>query len=251
MTRPLALLALLASSALAAPAGAFDIAAMSEAERGAFRAEIRAYLLDNPEVLMEAIGVLEERQAAETARADESLVADNAAALFETPGQWVGGNPDGDITMVEFVDYRCGYCRRAHDDVKELVSSDGNIRFLLKEFPILGDASTVSSRFALATRMVEGDAAYGAVQDALIGLKPAPGEKVLLQLAKSLDLDGKAILSAMENPEIDRIISENRALAGAMQINGTPTFVIGDELLRGYVPLDAMRGIVADLREDG
>ncbi len=143
-------------TALSTPAFAFDITAMTEDERAMFRAEVRSYLLDNPEVIMEAVAALEAKQAAAQADAEKNMVAANAKMLFDDGYSWVGGNPDGDITVIEFSDYRCGYCRKAMKEVEELVESDGNIRFILKEFPILGEASLVSSRFAIAALTVAG-----------------------------------------------------------------------------------------------
>ncbi len=150
---------------IASPLAAFDMDAMTDAERDAFRAEIRAYLLDNPEVLMEAIAVLEERQASQQAQGDIDLVSVNAEAIFNDGYSWVGGNPDGDITVVEFMDYRCGYCKKAHPEVTELLGTDGNIRFIVKEFPILGDQSVLAARFAIAVKKVMGDDAYGRAHD--------------------------------------------------------------------------------------
>lgn len=238
--------ALVALTAL--PAVAFDIEAMTEAERQSFRGEIRDYLLDNPEVLMEAIGVLEERQAEAQAQGDVSLVRDNAEAIFEDGHSWEGGNPDGDVTVVEFMDYRCGYCRRAHPEVEELIASDGNIRYIVKEFPILGDESVLASRFALAVQQVAGDDAYARIHDRLITMRAAVSEASLIALATDEDLDADTVMAAMSDPEVARIIAENRALAQRLQINGTPSFIFGDQLLRGYAPLDAMRSVVEEQR---
>lgn len=249
MKRHLAAL-LLAGTALATPASALDLDSMSEAERAAFRAEVRAYLLDNPEVIMEAVAVLEERQAAQQVAQDADLVKANASDLFEDENSWVGGNPEGDVTMVEFIDYRCGYCRRAHDDVAQLIESDGDIRFIIKEFPILGEASLVSSQFAVATRLVEGDAAYKQVSDGLIKLKADPEAPVLQAMADSLGLDGPAIIEKMDSPEVNEIIAENRALGQRLNISGTPTFVMDDMVLRGYMPLAQMQDITAQLRAE-
>ena len=117
---------------LTAPiAQAFDIETMSDAERDIFRAEIRDYLLENPEVLMEAIAVLEERREAESAVADIHLIEQHRSAIFDDGYSYIGGNPDGDVTVVEFLDYRCGYCKRAFPAVEELLASDGNIRLVL------------------------------------------------------------------------------------------------------------------------
>ncbi len=245
LTTTLAALTLTATSAFA-----LDLDEMTDGERDAFRAEVRAYLLDNPEVLMEAIGVLEARQAQAEVLRDEQLAELNASALFDDGFSYVGGNPDGDITVVEFVDYRCGFCRRAHPEVQELVSSDGNIRIITKEFPILGEQSLLASRFAVATKAVAGDEAYKQISDALMALRSDVTEASLGTLAEAFDLDADAIFSEMESDATRDVIAANRDLGDRMQITGTPTFVFGDQLIRGYVDLDQMREIVKAQRED-
>ncbi|WP_245831639.1 DsbA family protein [Salibaculum halophilum] len=241
----------LAALALAAtPALGLEIDDMTEAERAAFRAEVRAYLMDNPEVLMEAIGVLEQRQAEAEAQADGQLVAQNRAALFEDGHSWVGGNPEGDITVVEFLDYRCGYCKRAHPEVADLIASDGEIRYIIKEFPILGDQSVLASRFALAVQTVAGDAAYKTVSDALMAQRADVTEASLTELANTLGLDTDAIMEKMSSDTVDSVLQSNRMLAQRMQITGTPTFVFEDQMVRGYAPLDAMKQIVEEVRAD-
>ncbi|MFV1439716.1 DsbA family protein [Phaeobacter sp. JH20_36] len=235
---------------IAPAASALDLGKMSAEERAAFGAEVRAYLLENPEVILEAVNKLEQQQAADEAARDDALVAENMTALHDDGFSWVGGNPEGDITLVEFMDYRCGYCRRAAPEVEKLVSGDGNIRLIIKEFPILGEASVLTSRFAIATKMVAGDEAYKMVHDALITLGGEPNEGTLRRLAEGLDLDADAILARMSDPEIARQLQETRALAQQLAISGTPTFVLGDELLRGYLPADQMEIMVAEIREN-
>ncbi len=243
-------LMLLAAALLASPAAA-EIVDMSDEERAAFREEVREYLLANPEVLMEAIGILESRQAEAQAQADMDLVAEHADALFEDGKSWVGGNPDGDVTMVEFLDYRCGYCRRAHPEVNDLVETDGDIRYVVKEFPILGEQSVLASQFAIATRNVVGDEAYKDVHDALMTLRSDVTQPALERIADDLGLDASAIAAAMDAPEVAEEISSNRALAQSMGISGTPTFVVGDQMLRGYLPLEQMMQVVDRVRNEG
>lgn len=235
-------------AALASPVAALDLETMTEAERAAFRAEVRAYLLENPEVLMEAIEVLEAREATTQASTDAALVTANYDALVRDGHSWVGGNPDGDVTIIEFLDYRCGFCKRAFPEVEELVASDGNIRVIVKEFPILGPQSVMASRFAIATKLTAGDDAYKTIHDDLMEMRGNVSGPALQRIADTAGLDGEAILAAMELPAVDEIISENRELAQAMQITGTPTFVIGGQMLRGFLPLEGMRAIVADER---
>ena len=233
------------------PTLALDLGAMSDADRAAFRAEVRAYLMDNPEVNMEAVQALEERQAQAQAQADRDVVAGNAQIIFDDGYSWVGGNPEGDITIVEFMDYRCGFCRRAVPEVDKLLASDGNIRFVIKEFPILGEQSLLMSRFAIATKQVAGDEAYKLVHDVLMELNGDVTTEVLTRLAGDLDLDAEAILARMEAPEVTRVIAETRALAQALNIQGTPSFVVKDEVLRGFLPADQMQMVVDAKREEG
>ena len=221
---------------------------MSAEDRSAFQGEVRSYLLENPEVIVEALNLLEARQEMAKAEADMSLVADNADDIFDDGYSWVGGNPDGDITLVEFMDYRCGYCRKAVPEVAELLAQDGNIRFVVKEFPILGEASLISSRFAIATKQVAGDEAYGQVHDALMEFTGNPDEVTLSRLAKGLGLDAQAILDHMDSEDVTKEIQETRELARRLQITGTPTFVLQDEMIRGYVPAAHMQTLVDDKR---
>lgn len=248
-----AFLALLAAGALALPAQAFDLEAMSEAESAAFGAAVRSYLLENPEVLMEVIGVLEDKQAAAQVADDASLVSVHAEALFDDGYSHVAGNPDGDITIVEFVDYRCSYCRRAFPEVAELIEADGNIRLILKEFPILGEDSLTAARFAVSAQILFGDDAYGPLHDALMVMRGNVTADSLMAQAEHLGLDGGAILAGMSDPEVDRRLGANHQLASLMQITGTPTFVVGGQMLRGYLPLEGMRQVVAEERaaQDG
>jgi protein-disulfide isomerase len=245
--RRLATAATLATSLFVLPAQA----EMSDAERAAFRDEVRAYLLENPEVLVEAMDILQMREQDAAAQRDLQMLADNSETIFQNAADWVGGNPDGDVVLVEFMDYRCGYCRKAYSEVEELVNSDGNIRFVVKEFPILGEASLLSSQFAISVRQLHGDQAYKAAHDALISLRGEPTTETLERLASDLGLDPQPILARMGSDEVKAVISANHALADTMEISGTPTFVLKNMMLRGYVPLDAMRDIVAETRADG
>lgn len=242
--------AVLSLMALTAPAQAFDITNMSEDERAALREEIRSYLLDNPEVIMEAVSVLEQRQAEAQAQGDIDLVRINAEAIFEDGHSWVGGNPEGDVTLVEFTDYRCSFCRRAHPELEQLLELDGNIRFIIKEFPILGEESVLSSRFAIAVKQIAGDEAYKAAHDALISYRGAITPQALERIAGDLDLDAAAIIPHMTSDEVTQVIAANHALAGRLQISGTPTFVLEDQLLRGYMPLADMQALVAQIRQE-
>ena len=239
---------LLAGTALALATALPAAAEMTAAEREAFRAEVRAYLLENPEVLLEAMNALEMREQVAAAERDRQMLAEQSDAIFNDPASWVGGNPEGDITVVEFIDYRCGYCRKAWQEVDALVAQDGNIRFVLKEFPILGEESVLSSRFAIAVLQLHGGEAYKAAHDALLSLRADATPEALVRVAEELGLEPQPILDRMQAPEVTKVIEDNHRLAQTMEVSGTPTFVVGGTMVRGYVPLEAMQQIVAEQR---
>ncbi|MFQ1700992.1 DsbA family protein [Loktanella agnita] len=236
--------------ALGTPAAALDLDAMTEAERTAFGAEVRAYILENPTIIREAIGVLQAREQAEQAAADTAMAQAATDALFNDGYSFVGGNPDGDITIVEFLDYSCGYCKRAFPEVESLVSQDGNIRFIVKELPILGEQSVIAAQFAVATQIVMGDETYKQVHDTLMEFRGDINTQSLTRLSDTLGLETQAIFAKMGDEAVTDVINANRALAQQLQISGTPTFIIDDQMLRGYVPLADMEQIVASLRDD-
>ncbi|WP_107497993.1 DsbA family protein [Thalassobius sp. I31.1] len=242
---------LLLAGSTALSAQAFDLSAMSEAEEVEFGEAVRAYLLENPEVIMEAVAILQEREAQQEVARDVDLVAGNLDALHNDGFSWQGGNPDGDITIVEFLDYRCGYCKRAHPEVASLLAEDGNIRLIVKEYPILGEESVLASRFAIAVKQLHGDDAYKLVQDALMAMRGNVNEASLTRIAGEFGHDMAAIATQMNSEDVSDVIRDTRLLGQRMQISGTPSFVIGDHLLRGFLPQAGMQDIVADQRDKG
>jgi protein-disulfide isomerase len=239
-------LALAAAAALFAPAFAQD--ALSPEQRRDVDARIRSYILENPEVLLEALDVLEQRRQQAQASADAELIAAQSAALFQDGHSHVFGNPDGDLTIVEFSDYRCGYCKRAHPEVQRLLESDGGIALVMKEFPILGPDSTLAARAAMAA-LREAPDLYPAFHEAMMEHKGQLDESAVFGIARSVGLEEASLRLSMEDPAIAQAIAANYDLAKALRIEGTPAFVIGDQVLRGFAPYDAMVEIVAQARQ--
>lgn len=246
LVRPLAAITLAASLAL--PVAAFDIGAMTPDQRAAFRAEVRAYLLENPEVLLEAIAELEAQQAAEQAVDDAALVATNAEALFADPASFVGGNPDGDITLVEFIDYNCGFCKRAYPEINQVLDMDGNVRLVVKELPILGPSSEMAARMAIAVLQTEGDAAYEELRDTLMTMRGGLETATLLRIGEAQGLDMQAVTERMNSPEVARVIEDNRNLAARLRLQGTPGYAMDGVIVRGMLPATAMLDLVDQVR---
>lgn len=240
-------LALALTGSLSLPAQALDLQQMTQAERAALHEEIRSYLLSNPDVIRAAL----EDGTAEPAEArvfSNPLIAANAAEIFEDGYSWVGGNPEGDITLVAFMDYQCGYCRRAYGEVAELLERDGNIRLIVKELPILGTKSTSMAKFAVATKRVVGDEAYAALHGALMDYSGPTHNPGLVALLESLGFDATGVLKDMNSQEPRDIIRKNLELAQRLELTGTPSFVMEDEILGGYMTVAQMQQVTDAIR---
>lgn len=222
---------------------------LSEGQRDLLHQEIRAYLLENPEVIFEAIEVFEERRNAAAARADQDLVAEHAEAIFEDGHSWIGGNPDGDVTVIEFSDYRCGFCKRAHPEVKQLLEADPNVRLIVKEFPILGPDSTAAGRMAIAANEVNPEL-YSELNDALMSFPQNLTETSAYRIAKSVGYDIEELKTRAAERDILVKLERNYQLAQNLGLQGTPSFIVGNEIIRGYLPLADMLAVVEREREE-
>ncbi|MFK7945044.1 MAG: DsbA family protein [Paracoccaceae bacterium] len=230
--------------AMAAP---LDLDDMSPADRATFQAEIRAYLLENPEVIMEAIQILEERRQVAAQQADEQIVAQHAKALYEDGFSYVTGNPDGDVTIVEFSDYRCGFCKRAHPMMEELVDRDPNVRVIVKEFPILGPDSVTAGKMALAAMDLEPEK-FSELNDRLMTHAGNLTEQAAYRIAGDVGYDIAALKTRAASSEIDDRLQRNYQLGQALGVQGTPAFVIGSEVIRGFLPIEDMLAAIQEAR---
>ncbi len=211
---------------------------------------IRNYLLSNPGVIVEAINVYEEQQKIAAAAADGDLVKANAEELFNDGFSMIRGNPDGDLTVVEFSDYNCGYCKRAHTEVEKFVEADGNVRLVIKELPILGEGSILAARAALASRAQKDGDLYPAFNDALMTHRGSHSEETVMSLAAQVGLDVDALSVDMQSDEVRDQINRTYALARTLKINGTPAFIIGNEVVRGYIPAERLADFAKAEREE-
>lgn len=240
----LAALPLLAGSpAMAQQSSLPSFSDLDPAQRAALHAEIRAYLLENPEIIVEAIEVLENRRAVQARSADGELIAANAEALYNDGFSHVMGNPDGDVTVVEFLDYRCGYCKRAHPEIKEMLSRDPNIRLIVKEFPILGPASVEAGKLALAALDID-PSLYAELSDRLMNYRGNLTGRVAYRIAGEVGYNIQKLKLRAAGEVIDDRLADNYRVAQALNLTGTPSFVVGTEIIRGYLPVDDMLAAV-------
>ncbi|MFQ5619071.1 MAG: DsbA family protein [Rhodospirillales bacterium] len=239
--------AVLAVLVLGAPPAAAAEDALNPAQKRAVEDVVREYLRSNPEVLLEAIGAIRaKRDAEQQAKVRDNLVS-LRGELENDPASPVGGNPRGNVTIVEFFDYQCPYCKRVFPSVQNLLKTDGNIRYVFKEFPILGPQSVVAARAALAAWKLDRDT-YVPFHTALLRSKGRLSERKIMEVAAQSGLDVKRLRAAMADPGIDKVLARNAEMARALDINGTPGFVIGETVVPGAVDLETLTALVSKAR---
>ena len=205
---------------------------------------VRDYLLREPEVIYEALQVLQERQAAAAAERQRAAIAERRDEITGGAFTPVAGDPEGDVTLVEFFDYRCSYCRRVVSSLRALLQDDPNLRVVFKELPVLGEESVRAARAALASQKQD---RYLPFHFALMEAQDL-SEAGILKLAGQVGLDPDKLREDMAAPEVAREIEANFALANALGIEGTPAFVIGDQLIPGAIDQARMRQLIEEAR---
>ena len=229
-------------------ASTISLAEETSANRQTVEGWVKDYLMQNPEVIRDAIMELQRRETAAKEAAVKTALSANKSMLLNDPGSFVAGNPNGDITVVEFFDYKCGYCKRALPALVDLINDDPNVRVVLKEFPILGPQSVVGARAAIAAmKQARGDD-YMKFHQQLMMTRGDISEGRVMELAGRMGLDPAQLAKDMRAREVEAIISRNHQLASMLDITGTPAFVIGDRIVPGAISLSEMKQIVAEQR---
>ena len=225
-------------------------AAMADAtlppdQKKAFEQLIHDYLLSHPEVLNEALATLKAEDDAKAAAAAHDALVAHRDALLNDPQSPVGGNPKGDVTLVEFFDYRCPYCKQMQPSLEALLKDDPKLRIVYKEFPILGQPSVVATQVALAARK---QGKYDEFHRVMMNTKGQIDDQVIVRVAQSVGLDMDKIKADMAAPEVASVIKSDFELAKALNVRATPVFVVGDEILPGAIDIDMLKGLIANLR---
>ena len=238
----------IALSLVLALAGIAAAAEFNNKQADEIRAIVKQYLIDHPEVIQEALRANEERQQrAEDERRNQALQS-NASDIFHSGDDLVAGNSSGSVTMVEFFDYNCGYCKRAFPDVMKMIQADGDLKLVMKEFPILGPGSVYAARAALASRK---QGKYWEYHLALLGHDGRIDEATADEIARSVGLDVGKLKTDMKSDDVTRVIQRNMMLAEALRIEGTPAFIIDDVLIPGAVGFEALTATVKGVRDQG
>ncbi len=217
------------------------------AQESAIRKIVRDYLVDHPEVLIEALQVYQAREKAAAAERKRAALKAHSGALNGSPDDPVIGNPEGDVVIVEFFDYRCPYCTKVAEPLRDAVLADGNIKLVMKEFPILGPDSQFAARAALASAK---QGLYEPFHFALMDVKGKVDQTAVMTIAKTVGLDVERLKQDMQSPEIDAVLRRNFQLAEILEISGTPAFIIGDEIVPGAIDMQSLKAKVAEARSN-
>jgi protein-disulfide isomerase len=214
----------------------------SGTQRGEIERVVHDYLLAHPEVLQEAMSELEKRQSAADTAKHKAAVKEHEQALFSSPRQVNLGNQQGNVTFVEFFDYNCGYCKRAMDDMLTLLKDDSKLKVVLKEFPVLGPGSVEAAQIAVAVRMQDKTGKkYLEFHQKLLGGRGQADKAHALAVAKDIGMNMPQLEKDLASPEVKATLQENFKLAEALGLNGTPSYVIGSDVVVGAVGLPALQ----------
>jgi protein-disulfide isomerase len=233
---------------LAGVPGASAAESFSDAQKKEIGEIVRQYLLENPNVLLEVGQALDAQQKEAEARQRDAALQAGAEQLFRSPHDHVAGNPQGDVTVVEFFDYNCSWCKKSFSEVVQLLDKDKNLRLVLKEFPIFGGDSDYAAMAAIAARK---QGKYWELHSALFSHEGKVTAEVVDDLAKQVGLDLDKLKADMKLPEVAQILSDNHTLAQSLAISGTPAFIIDDKISPGYVPADGLASLAAEVRSGG
>lgn len=212
---------------------------------------VRAYLIQNPEVLQEVVSELEKKQQEETAQAQEAALKTSQKELYDSPYGSIVGNPNGTATIVEFFDYNCGYCKHALQDLGEMMKADPNLKVVLKDLPVLGQDSREAAMVALAVKQQLSGAKLFDYHSKLLSTKGRVGREQALTLAQGMGLDMDKLKKDMVSTETGAALKENAMLANKLGLSGTPAFVIGDTVIPGAVGRDPLEKMIANTRKCG
>lgn len=208
---------------------------------------VRDYILEHPEVILEAVQIYQQRQKVVDEQRQRQAIMTYAAQLQGEPGDPVLGAPNGDVVLVEFFDYRCPYCRGVADMVRQTVREDGNVRLVMKELPVLGPESMELARTALSAHKQD-PAKYEAFHMALMTTQGELDHEHVRQLARDIGLDVERLDVDKQDPAIDQVIERSQALAQILGISGTPAFVIGGVLIPGAIDQEHLKRLITEAR---
>ena len=241
-------LAAAAAALLTLTSAAFADGNFNDTQKKEIGEIVRQYLMENPEVLLDVSKALEVKQQEQESAQRSEVLKSSADQIFRSPADYVAGNPKGDVTMVEFFDYNCGWCKKGFPEVMTLLDNDKNLRFVLKELPIFGGDSDYAAMAAIAAKKQD---KYWELHKAMFEHEGKITKEAVDEIAAKHGIDVAKLKADMKDPSVAKELAENHALAQALNINGTPGFVIDDKVSPGYLPADGLAQMIDEVRKGG
>ena len=210
---------------------------------------IKNYILDNPEIVIEAIELFQKKQSLNAIKKEKETIKSLSVELYDDTNSYFFGNENSELKIVEFIDYNCGYCKKNHEIMMNILNKNNDIKYIIKELPILGESSLLASKFAINIYLVDGPKIYEKFYDKLMRHNSQLNFEILNKIAKKVGSSIKDFDSQLNVDSVNSVILKNLTLADKLSIDGTPTFIINDNIFRGFISFDQLQEIIDNLRK--
>ena len=210
---------------------------------------IKSYILDNPEIIIEAIEIFQKKQSLNAIKKEKEIIKSLRSELYNDPTSYFFGNKDSELKIVEFIDYNCGFCKKNHEVMMNIINGNNDIKYIIKELPILGESSLLASKFAIIIYLVDGPKIYKKFYNLLMKHNSQLNFDILNRIAKKVGSSIKDFDPHLNTDKVNNVILKNLTLADKLSIDGTPTFIIEDNIFRGFISFDQLQEIIDNLRK--
>ena len=210
---------------------------------------IKNYILENPEIIIEAIEIFQKKQSLNAIKKEKEIIKSLSGELYNDTNSYFFGNENSELKIVEFIDYNCGYCKKNHEIIMNILNENNNIKYIIKELPILGESSLLASKFAVTIYLIDGPKIYKKFYDSLMGYNNQLNFEILKKISKKVGSSIKDFNFHINNDKVKDVILKNLNLADKLSIDGTPTFIIEDNVFRGFISFDQLQEIIDSLRK--
>ena len=210
---------------------------------------IKNYILDNPEIVIEAIELFQKKQSSNAIKKQKETIKSLSVELYDETNSYFFGNENSELKIVEFIDYNCGYCKKNHEIMMNILNENNDIKYIIKELPILGESSLLASKFAIIIYLIDGPKIYEKFFDSLMRYNSQLNFEILTKISKKVGSSVENFDSYFNSDEVNNVILRNLSLADKLSIEGTPTFIIENNVIRGFISFDQFQEIIDNLRK--
>ena len=222
---------------------------LDNAKRSEINELIKNYILENPEIIIEAIEIFQKKQSLNAIKKEKEIIKSLSGELYNDTNSYFFENEDSKLKIVEFIDYNCGYCKKNHEIMMNILNMNNDIKYIIKELPILGESSLLASKFAIIIYLIDGPKIYKKFYDSLMGHNTQLNFEILKKISEKVGSSIKDFNSHINKDRVKNVILKNLNLADKLSIDGTPTFIIEDNVFRGFISFDQLQEIIDSLRK--